>query len=91
MKYLHGSFVEDELVLQIEQEVERARKHEEWEVEYMTLFLRNQENREIGREEGQARMAKLVNILLQNGKTEEALKVTTDERFREECYAFYNI
>ena len=83
--------MDDVLVQQIEQEVERARKHEEWEVEYMTLFLRDQENREIGREEGQARMAKLVSILLQSGKTEEALRITQDEQFREECYQLYNI
>ena len=57
----------------------------------MTLFLRDQENREIGREEGQARMAKLVSILLQSGKTEEALRITQDEQFREECYQLYNI
>lgn len=95
LKYLQGRIVDDVLVHQIEQEVERARKHEEWEVEYMTLFLRDQENREIGREEGreegQARMAKLVSILLQSGKTEEALRITQDEQFREECYQLYNI
>ena len=87
--------MDDVLVQQIEQEVERARKHEEWEVEYMTLFLRDQENceigREEGREEGQARMAKLVSILFQSGKTEEALRITQDEQFREECYQLYNI
>ena len=44
-----------------------------------------------GKAEGEARMAKLVSILLQHGKIEEALKVTTDEAFREECYALYNI
>lgn len=32
--------------------MEQARVHEEWKVEYMTLYLRDQENREIGREEG---------------------------------------
>ena len=52
----------------------------------MTLFLRDQENREIRSEEGygegQARMAKLVSILLQSGKTEEALKVTLVNRIK---------
>ena len=33
-------------------EVEKVRKHEEWEVEYMTLYLRDMEKREEGREEG---------------------------------------
>ena len=44
-----------------------------------------------GKAEGEARMAKLVNILLQNGKPDDALKVTVDENFREECYIKYNI
>lgn len=32
-------------------EVNKARAHEEWKVEYMSLFLRDQEMREEGREE----------------------------------------
>lgn len=44
-----------------------------------------------GKAEGEERMAKLVNILLQSGKNEEALRVTTDEDFREQCYALYKI
>ncbi len=36
----------------IETKVEKARKQKGWEVEYMTLYLRDLENRDEGREEG---------------------------------------
>ena len=70
-----------------------------WEAEYMTLYLRDQENQEIGMErglkigraEGEARLGKLVNLLLEQGKTEEIAKVTSDENVREEYYAAYQI
>lgn len=44
-----------------------------------------------GAERGEARMAKLVSILLDQQKYAEIKKVTTDEEFREECYTLYNI
>ena len=44
-----------------------------------------------GRAEGEARMSKLVSILINQHKYEELKKVTTDEAFREECYTLYNI
>ena len=67
--------------------------------EYMTLYLRDQENQEIGMErglkigraEGEARLGKLVNLLLEQGKTGEIAKVTSDEKVREEYYATYQI
>ena len=56
LQYLKGRIVENELVQMIDNEVEKVRKHEEWEVEYMTLYLRDLENRdegiEIGLEQG---------------------------------------
>ncbi len=52
LEYLKGNLVKNDLVQIIENEVEKARKHEGWEVEYMTLYLRDMENRDLGREEG---------------------------------------
>ena len=51
LNYLNGIIVSNDLVQMIEKEVIKARKHEEWEVEFMTLFLRDQENLEKGRKE----------------------------------------
>ena len=65
LKYLKNGVVQNELVQMIENEVEKARKHEEWEVEYMTLFLRDQENYDRGREEGreEGRILMLVSLV----------------------------
>ncbi|MDO4938720.1 MAG: hypothetical protein Q4E54_02015 [Lachnospiraceae bacterium] len=40
------------LVREIEADVCKARKHEEWRMQYMTQQMINQENQEIGRREG---------------------------------------
>ncbi len=52
LQYLKGKVVENELVQMIDSEVVKVREHKEWEVEYMTLYLRDLENRDLGREEG---------------------------------------
>jgi len=52
LRYLKGEAQNGELVQMIEQEVKKARTHEGWEAEYMTLYLRDQENQEIGMERG---------------------------------------
>ena len=70
LQYLKGKVVENELVRMIEAEVEKARKHEEWEVEYMTLYLRDLENQDIGLEKG---LEALVNSLKDFVKDTEEL------------------
>ena len=37
---------------ELEKAVQKAKKHEEWKVEYMTLLMRDNEMREEGRKEG---------------------------------------
>ena len=54
LQYLKGKVVENELVQRIDNEVEKARKHEEWRVEYMTSYLRDMDIRDEGIEIGLA-------------------------------------
>ncbi|MBO5352280.1 MAG: hypothetical protein J6A77_03175 [Lachnospiraceae bacterium] len=49
------------------------------------------EGEQLGRARGEARMGKLVQILLSQNKIEEVMKVTTDEKVREEYYTLYRI
>ena len=68
LQYLKGIIVENELVQMIDNEVEKVRKHEGWEVEYMTLYLRDMEKRdegiEIGLEQGlEQGLSALINSL----------------------------
>ncbi|MBO5351783.1 MAG: hypothetical protein J6A77_00635 [Lachnospiraceae bacterium] len=43
------------------------------------------------RAEGEARMVKLIRLLLEQGKNEEIAKITSDAKLREEYYTLYNI
>jgi len=52
--YLKGKVVENDLVQMIDDEVEKAKRHEEWEVEYMTSYLRDMDIRDEGIEIGLA-------------------------------------
>ena len=68
LQYLKGNVVENELVQRIDNEVEKARKYEEWRVEYMTSYLRDMDIREegieIGMEQGlEQGLAALVNTI----------------------------
>ena len=70
LQYLKGKVVENELVQMIDNEVEKVREHKEWEVEYMTLYLRDMENQDIGLEKG---LEALVSSLNEFIKDEDAL------------------
>lgn len=68
LQYLKGKTVENELVQMIDNEVEKVREHKEWEVEYMTSYLRDMDIREEGIEIGLAQgleqgLSALVNSL----------------------------
>lgn len=52
LNYLKSGKGDSPLVNKIEEQVRKARAHEEWKVEYMTLQMRLNEEREEGREEG---------------------------------------
>ena len=70
LQYLKGKVVENELVQMLDNEVEKVREHKEWEVEYMTLYLRDMENQDIGLEKG---LEALVSSLKEFIKDEDAL------------------
>ena len=52
LDYLQGKGTQNDFTRRIANEVDKARIHEEWRVEYMSLLLRDQEMRAAGREEG---------------------------------------
>ena len=68
LDYLKGQPAGEGLAGKIQSEVEKARLHEEWRTDYMTLLMRDQENiekgRKLGRAEGRAEgIVVLVNSL----------------------------
>ena len=69
LDYLKGKGSSTNFTRQIEEEVNKARVHEEWRVEYMSLFLRDLDMREEGRDE--ARRAIVMNMLKENEPIEK--------------------
>ena len=49
---LRDGYGKSQLVKKIEEQVVKAREHKEWRLEYMTLYMRDRQNREEGFEEG---------------------------------------
>ena len=82
---LRNGYGESELAKKIEQQVAKAREHKEWRLEYMTLYMRDRQNREEGREEGHNEERKVV--------IENALKggMTTDEIVEMFKYSFEEV
>lgn len=52
LDYVAGKKPENSYVERLEEAVREARKNREWRHEYMTLLMRDQENVEIGRDQG---------------------------------------
>lgn len=73
LDYLQGKGIKNDFTRQIDEEVNKARVHEEWRVEYMSLFLRDQEMREEGREEGREskKRSVVINMLKENEPVEK--------------------
>ena len=92
LQYLAGGAPKQDLTKNIHKEVESARKHEEWRLEYMTLYMRDQENIEIGiqrgiqqgRNEGQYfRLIEMVCRKLSKGSTPEEIAELFEEPLEE--------
>ena len=49
---LRDGYGKSRLVKKIEEQVVKAREHKEWRLEFMTLYMRDRQNREEGFEEG---------------------------------------
>ena len=57
----------------------------------MTLMQRDQENRELGREEGSNLMASLIKMLLSENRTDELNRALEDADFRNKLFEEYDI
>ena len=80
LDYLQGKGTKSDFTRRIEEEVTKARTHEEWKVEYMSLFLRDQEMREEGRTE--TRYTVVMNMLKENEPIEKICRYAgCDEAF----------
>ena len=70
LDYVAGKAVDDEYVKKLDEAVQKARMNKMWRREYMTLMMRDLENREIGREE---RDREKISEMLRDGRTPQAI------------------
>ena len=86
LDYLQGKGTKSDFTRRIDDEVNKARTHEEWKVEYMSLFLRDQEMREEGEEK--IRRTTILNMLKENDPIDKICRVAEcDEAYVKEILA----
>ena len=74
LDYVAGRAVDDEYIKKLDDAVNNARANKVWRKEYMTLMMRDLENREIGREEGREEERRgQIAEMLRSGKTPQAI------------------
>ena len=78
LDYVAGKASDDEDIRKLDEAVHKARRNKEWRREYMTLFMRDLENRELGIEEGieqgrSQRDREKIEIMLRKGRTPEEI------------------
>ena len=74
LNYVAGKASNDAYVKKLDEAVKKARQNKEWRREYMTLFMRDFENQEIGREEGiNKQIRDHIMMLLEDGRKPEEI------------------
>ena len=99
LDYVEGHAARGRFTQSIASEVERVKEHKETRVDYMTLAMELKRQRDSGREEGlkqglsrgEARLGKLMSILLASGKMADATAAATDEKVRQKLFVQYHI
>lgn len=91
LDYVAGRPSEDTFVKKLKRAVEKAKKNREWRHEYMTLLMRDKENRKIGEKHGENKLAKLIMLLNEDGRLSDIIRVSQDEEYRQELYEEYHI
>ena len=81
---------ESELSEKIATEVEKAKAHDEWRIEFMTLYMRDQEKIQEGMEKERAEIQRAISILQkQRRNSDEILRVVSDVEFRQKVLEQY--
>ena len=87
LDYLQGKGSNNDFTRRIDDEVTKARVHEEWRLEYMSLFLRDQEMREEGRMQEASEIARKFFI---NGASFELVRESVSILSDEELQKIYD-
>lgn len=91
LDYVAGISSEDDFVKKLEKAVKEARENREWRHEYMTLLMRDQENIEKGRSEGEERILESIQKLIVDQRSDEISKIKEDKEYHQKLYKEYEI
>ncbi len=91
LDYVAGRKSEDDFIKKLEAAVKEARKNREWRHEYMTLLMRDQENIEKGKREGEEQMLDLIQKLINDERSDEISRIKEDKGYRQKLYREYGI
>ncbi len=91
LDYVAGRPSEDTFVKKLKHAVEQAKENREWRHEYMTLLMRDRENRKIGEKHGEEKMFLLMERLIEDGCFDDIARMKTDIEYRHKLYVKYNI
>ena len=99
LDYVAGRKLEGNLAKELDAEVRSAREKEEWRAEYMQNMAAIMDAKREGKAEGKAEgmaegmdnLSKLINHLAKQGLTDEILKVTSDETYRDQMLKTLNL
>ncbi|MDO4329979.1 MAG: Rpn family recombination-promoting nuclease/putative transposase [Lachnospiraceae bacterium] len=91
LSYLDSGQIKGDFAKRIEKEVKRVRENKEWRREYMTLLMRDRENLEKGRKEGEEKMLTLIECLIKDNRIDDIAKMKTDKTYRQKLYQEYSL
>lgn len=91
LDYVGGKITDDTFVQELDKAVKEAKQNREWRHEYMTLLMRDQVNVEKGIEQGENKLSKLIATLMENGRSQDVIRVTQDKEYRNKLYQEYLI
>lgn len=79
------------LVKEVHKKVTAVKHNKELEAEYMTLLQRDRENIEIGRKQGEQKMAMLIKQLIEANRFEDLKQATDDIEYRKKLFKDFMI
>ena len=99
LDFVDGLPVQDAFVNEVRELIRNMKTIEREKANYMTFQMKineeraeaRNEGRAEGRAEGESRLSRLMTLLLENGKADEALAASKDADIRNELYARYGI
>ena len=95
IKYINSETITDEYTKKLDEAVRIKRRSADWRVKYMKYELNLLESRREGkiegRQEGEEKLATLMNLLYREHRFEDIGRVASDKQYKEKLYKEFNI